>query len=102
MDKNIVTDKPIFILFTNTNSEGYEQPVDTDPVYIMNNGVMTDRMEAIENKVYIPYSRHYWLSKSDNTNQIWVPSEAEKFIIIMPSELNSHVMVFAEERRREL
>ena len=97
MDNNIVTDKPILILFTNTNSEGYEQPVDTDPVYIMNNGVMTDRMEAIENKVYIPYSRHYWLSKSDNTNQIWVPSEADKFIIIMPSELNSHIMVFAED-----
>lgn len=94
-DDQPVTGKPIFVLFTNTNSEGYEQPVDTNPIFIMdNNGEPTDKVNVISG---IPNGRRYWKTKTDNNNVIYVPSEADKFVIVMPSDLNAHIMVFAED-----
>ena len=95
MDDNEINGQPIFLMFTNSDSDGYEQPVDVKPVFIMNiNGQPSDRVEVIDG---IPAGRRYWKTKTDSDNVIYVPSESDKFIIVMPFDLNAHIMVFAED-----
>lgn len=80
---------PIFIQFTNRNSEGNEQVMDAPPVVLMD--AEGNRTSLTNNIHDIPSGRLFW-----KTESIYVPSESDNFIIVIPSGMKAHVMVFGE------
>ena len=81
---------PIFIQFTNRNSEGNEQVMDAPPVVLMD--AAGNRNESLTHEIEdIPAGRLYW-----KTESVYVPSEADNFVIVMPAGMEAYVMVFGE------